>query len=413
MRPKRLSVFENLVWNSIGSFTYLACQWLLTLIVVRESGDMGNAGDLALAISVTNIFYNIACFNVRSYQISDLKAYYKAEDYTGFRIVSCLLSVALCGIYAGAFQYSKEQIAAILAYMIFKVGEAWVDLLHGFEQRQSRMDIGGVSLFARGILSAVSFYITLKFTHNLIWAIIIMALITYAFIAIYDMDKVKQFETINVNIRLANIRKMFLEFLPLTIGGFCSSLGANVPRQALELEMGKESLGIYSTVATPAVIVQVAASYIFNPVLTEFAWLYQQNKKKKFLQLVGKISLILLLLSLASVAGSILLGEWGLKLLYGEHIGEYSYLLLPVIVFTCLNAYVWFLWNLLIILRALKKLLVISFVGLVSCLISMIPLILCFGMNGVSYSLIIYSLVMIALMSLLMIRILNTDIDKG
>lgn len=68
----------------------------------------------------------------------------------------------------------------------------------------------------------------------------------------------------------------------MTVGGFCSSLGANLPRQFLELKLGKESLGIYSTVATPAVIVQVAASYIFNPVLTEFAWLYQQGEKRNF-----------------------------------------------------------------------------------------------------------------------------------
>ena len=203
---------------------------------------------------------------------------------------------------------------------------------------------------------------------------------------------------------------MFFEFLPLTVGGFCSSLGANLPRQFLELKLGKESLGIYSTVATPAVIVQVAASYIFNPVLTEFAWLYQQGEKKKFLKLAGKISLVLVLLSLVSIVGSILLGRWGLSLLYGKYIGKYSYLLLPVIIFTCLNAYVWFLWNLLIILRALKKLLIISFVGLASCVVSMIPMIFFLGMNGVSYSLIIYSIVMILLMLLLMLKILKNGV---
>ena len=63
---KKLSVYENLIWNTIGSFTYLICQWLLTLIVVRVSDGFGNAGNLALAISVTNIFFNLACFNVNN-----------------------------------------------------------------------------------------------------------------------------------------------------------------------------------------------------------------------------------------------------------------------------------------------------------------------------------------------------------
>ena len=93
---KKLSVYENLIWNTIGSFTYLICQWLLTLIVVRVSDGFGNAGNLALAISVTNIFFNLACFNVRPYLISDLENKFSSEQYCSFRIFSCASSVLLC-----------------------------------------------------------------------------------------------------------------------------------------------------------------------------------------------------------------------------------------------------------------------------------------------------------------------------
>ena len=86
---KKLSVYENLIWNTIGSFTYLICQWLLTLIVVRVSDGFGNAGNLALAISVTNIFFNLACFNVRPYLISDLENKFSSEQYCSLRIFSC------------------------------------------------------------------------------------------------------------------------------------------------------------------------------------------------------------------------------------------------------------------------------------------------------------------------------------
>ena len=34
-RPEQLSVKANMLWNSIGSMTYLACQWLTTIVVVR------------------------------------------------------------------------------------------------------------------------------------------------------------------------------------------------------------------------------------------------------------------------------------------------------------------------------------------------------------------------------------------
>jgi len=37
--PAGLFVKANMLWNSAGSITVLACQWLLTIVVVRLSGD--------------------------------------------------------------------------------------------------------------------------------------------------------------------------------------------------------------------------------------------------------------------------------------------------------------------------------------------------------------------------------------
>ena len=405
MKNKRqLSVFENLIWNTVGSFTYLLCQWLLTLIVVRESGDMGNAGDLALAISITNIFFNVACFNVRPYLISDLKNHFSSREYSTFRILSCSGAIILCGIYVGVFHYSQRQMMCIMLYMIYKVGEAWVDLLHGFEQRRSRMDIGGISLFCRGILSVITFYLTLKTTQDINWSVALMAIVTLLFISIYDMPKAMCFEDLLPSFNRHNIILMLVEFLPLTVGAFLSSTGANLPRQVLEAQMGNESLGIYSTVATPAVIVQVAASYIFNPVLTEFAKYYNRNEIRKFTILVLKITMCIVVLAVSSVIGGKLLGRWGLELLYGNKIAKYVDLLIPVIIYTCLNAYVWFFWNLLIIMRKLKTLLLINGMGVILCIISMRKIISMYGMNGVSYVLIGYSIVLTCMMFVVLAR---------
>lgn len=405
MKNKRqLSVFENLIWNTVGSFTYLLCQWLLTLIVVRESGDMGNAGDLALAISITNIFFNVACFNVRPYLISDLKNHFSSREYSTFRILSCSGAIILCGIYVGGFHYSQRQMMCIMLYMIYKVGEAWVDLLHGFEQRRSRMDIGGISLFCRGILSVITFYLTLKTTQDINWSVALMAIVTLLFIFIYDMPQAMCFEDLLPSFNRHNIILMLVEFLPLTVGAFLSSTGANLPRQVLEAQMGNESLGIYSTVATPAVIVQVAASYIFNPVLTEFAKYYNRSEIRKFTILVLKITMCIVVLAVSSVIGGKLLGRWGLELLYGNKIAKYVDLLIPVIIYTCLNAYVWFFWNLLIIMRKLKTLLLINGMGVILCIISMRKIISMYGMNGVSYVLIGYSIVLTCMMFVVLAR---------
>ncbi len=46
--PAQLSVKANMLWNSLGSMTYLACQWLITIVVVRLSSGYEDAGLLSL-----------------------------------------------------------------------------------------------------------------------------------------------------------------------------------------------------------------------------------------------------------------------------------------------------------------------------------------------------------------------------
>lgn len=395
---KKLTIFENVVWNTIGSLTYLICQWLLTLVVVRVSDDMTNAGNLSLAMSVTNIFYSLACFQVRPYLVSDLNNHYKINEYSVFRICTCVASTLMCAIYLCLYGYNRQQFICIMIYMLYKVGEAWVDLLHAYEQRKSRMDIGGISLFVRGIISVVTFGVTLKYTDNLNLSITVMAVCTIGFIIVFDCPISYKFEKYISKIELKRMLKMLLEFFPLAIGSFMSTTAANLPRQILETKMGSEVLGIYSTVATPAIIVQVAATYVFNPVLTKLATLYNENKKKDFVRLIAKISGVLVCISLVCICGAFVLGKWGLELLYGEKVKGHVYLLLPVIYYTCLNAFVMFFWNLLIVMRKLKLLLIIGASGLLVCVSIMSGMISVYEMNGVSYTLIIYSISLILIM---------------
>lgn len=404
MKKKQLSIIENLIWNSAGSFTYLICQWLLTWIIVVYSKDLGNAGNLALAISITNIFFNLACFNIRPYLVSDLKQCYRSEQYSAFRVFTCLASLVLCLAYTGMFGYTTDQLVCVMLYMVFKLGEAWVDLLHGFEQRKMRMDIGGISLFIRGILSVLSFMGGLRLSDSVSIGIVCMIVCTWSFILLYDVPQAGKFENIRPVFTGETIRGMLIEFLPLTIGGVLSSLGPSLPRQLLEAEQGSKALGIYSTVATPAVFVQVAATYVFNPVLTEFASLYQRGEKQRFLKLLFKITAFLLAVSGASLAGGAWLGRWGLTFLYGQRIGDHADLFLPVIIFTCLNAMSWFLWSILIIFRELKALLVINVIGVIVCAVAMFPLISRYGMQGVNYTLILYTCVLLLLMAVLVGR---------
>ena len=186
---KKKSLKSNLIWNSVGSFVYLFCQWLLTLLIVRFSKNFSDAGNFSLAISITNIFYNIACFNVRPYLVSDNTNEYSVDNYTTFRFVTIFLSIIMCAIYLLFFNYSVSQFVCIMLYMMLKVCEAIVDLLHAFEQRKSRMDIGGFSLLCRGIITVVIFTISFLLIHNLNISLVFMVLCNFIFIIIINYKR--------------------------------------------------------------------------------------------------------------------------------------------------------------------------------------------------------------------------------
>lgn len=86
--------------------------------------------------------------------------------------------------------------------MIFKLGEAYVDLLHGIEQREDRMDIGAISLILRGISLIVSFSVILYLTDNINLSIIGMIFITFLIIVFYDIRKCKYFGNIIPEIKI-------------------------------------------------------------------------------------------------------------------------------------------------------------------------------------------------------------------
>ena len=393
----------NFIWNTIGSFTYLFCQWLLTFLVIKLSSNLEDAGNLSLAISITNIFFNISCFNVRPYLVSDKNNEYSIENYTSFRLVTIVISIISCFIYSLFFGYNSQQLLCIMLYMIFKIGEAIVDLFHAFEQKNSRMDIGGISLLVRGIISVLLFTIGMLFFNSINCAILLMVIVTYIFIFTYDLKNVKKFINIKINIKSKRLFDMFLRFLPLAIGTFLLNTACAFPRQMLEKINGSDILGIYATIGTPAVIMQVAASYIYNPLLVTFSDYRNSNNYKKFRSLLFKGIAVLFCLSLVCYIGSLFLSELFLNLLFGAKISNHYQLFSIIIIYTSLSGLCFFLHNILVILRRIKSLLFIYLTGFIICLIISSSLINKYYMNGVSYSLIIFTLVMIIEMFIIII----------
>ncbi len=70
---------RNTLYNSVGSFIYLICQFLLSILVIKL-GSYEDGGVLNLCMSITNIMFTMATFGVRSFMVSD-----RNEKYSHWR----------------------------------------------------------------------------------------------------------------------------------------------------------------------------------------------------------------------------------------------------------------------------------------------------------------------------------------
>lgn len=416
-KEKNLSLAENSFYNTVGSIVYCFCQWLVSSVFVvhfsPEATLVSNTGMLQLAMSVTNIFFSVSMYSMRTYQISDTENRYSDREYIGVRIVTCLIAFFLCTLYAVACGYGINGIACIAFYMIYKLSEAFCDVLHGIDQKNYRMDYVGISFILRGAVTVAVFPTVLYFTENLFVAITAMAVANFAVVAIYDMRATSSFCSVKPKFDGRVILSVLITCFPAMVASSAFTAITTVPRQLLENMHGEEALGYYGTMATPVVIIQVLATSIFNPMLNDLTELYVKKDNSAFLKKLGKSFLLLLAIVAVCVAGIALLGEFAVKLVFGERFAEYTYLMYGMVGCTAVYVVSWMCSNILIIARKLKVCMVASLCGLALSAVSARSFINAFSLNGVSYCVITAYLLHVAICAFVIAKLLKDRRENG
>ncbi len=382
---KKLSVGQNTLFNSAGSLYYLACQWLITVLVVRLSG-YEDAGTLSLCMSITNMFYTLASFGMRDFQVSDYTGKYSPGQYVTTRLLTCTAAAVLCCGFVGLNRgYTGYEAACIILYMLFRVAEALVDTFQAMEQQAERMDYNFISFLLRGTFLLGGFSLILWLTQNLLLAILCITLTSFAVVLLFDFPVGRRLTGFRLTFSFQVSRQLLWECLPLMCNSFLTTAVISVPRSILEGIWGSYIMGIYASIATPATIVQSGAIWLYTPVITVFTRHYARRDARAYYTLYHKIWALLAAAFAVVFVVAGLLGRWGLGLLFDEAVVEYAGLLLPVLGTTALIACAYFLGALITITRKLKVILIGNAVAAVLAAALSLPLIRSFGMNGVNY----------------------------
>ena len=387
--PEPLSIKSNTLWNLIGCIFYLGCQWLTTVLVVIFSTGYENSGALAFAMSIGNMFASISLFKIRTYQVSDIENRFSSSEYIGFRFATITLSMTLSALYLALIVDDSHIVAATLAFLIFKTDETFADVLYGIDQKHGRMDYIGKSQIIRGFATIVGFSAPLVVTGNLFFAIGGMTALCFLTTLLYDLTRASRFGKLGISLTKSRVIALGKACLLPTIANFCATSIVSVARQRYGIFAGDQMLGIYASIATPAVLIQAGATYLYSPLLGSLAKTMLLEDSARFKR---KFILVMLGLFATMTVATIVLTLCGpsvLKVVFGSGITDYTWTFPFALTATTSIATLLYVNDILIVARDNGTQIVANALALTITACASDALIRFFGMNGVNLTIIL------------------------
>lgn len=393
----KLDMKSSIIWNTVGSVFYQGCLWLITVLVVRLSTGYQNSGSLAFAMSIGNIYYALGTYTMRTYQVADVENKYTASNYIALRTITVFGALVGCVTYGLIASPSKTTVMTVMAFLFFKADEAFVNVLYGIDQKASRLDYAGKSQLIRGIIVVAIFTAGMVATKSLALSLLAVFLCCLCVTFTYDLPHVgKLVSSIKPTITGERAILLLKTLLPTVAGNVVAGMVVSLARQYYGIVYGEEALGIYASVATPCVIVQVLAQNLYTPMIGPVAEAFHSKNSRGIkiavFKLVGSVLGVAVLMTVALIPASGLL----LKSLYGDGILPYASVLPFALVVTTEIALVSVITDLLITFGDMRKTFFVSVIALVGMAASIIPSTKLFDMNGINLSLVCgYSLALL------------------
>ena len=268
--------------------------------------------------------------------------------------------------------------------MLIRVAEGIVDVLYGEDQKLDRYDLIGKSFIFRGVGIVAAFTAGMAATGDLLTAIVLMAACSLMIAVFFDCRKTGRLEEIRPAPLSPKVRQLLKRCAPIVVYSFLLSAMNLTAKSVLQQMEGTENLGIYSSMASPTLVVQVFASVAFSPFLPRLSRLIEAGNYSRLRSAMRKVYLFFLGLAAVVQLGAMLLGRWGLNLLFGESILAHYALFYPIVWCTVLMACIYTMGSVLIALRQIKFLFWGMIADYLLCAALARPCIVRFGMNGAS-----------------------------
>lgn len=389
MKCKKRDFIWNLIGTSINSFNSL-----FFMIVINHINLKSEAGVFTYAYSLICLFFILATFYNRVYQISKSDKF-SSKDFILYRVLSSILTVIIVFLFSIINRYNLFKLSVIMLICLFRMIEAISDAVYGVLQYKGYLYKSGISLSLKGLIGLIGFTLVDYFTKSITLALISLIILNLAFFYFYDYKNVKEY--LSGKVSFNNILLILKETLPIFIYSFLAMYVANICKYMLDYFDTEEAQNIFGIIFMPSTVIGLCSAYIVVPIITSLNDLLKSKKYKEFNKLVSKMMIILVGVGVVAIIAAYVLGIPILNILYGMDLGDYKNLLLLVLVgatfYTLANVYS----QVLILLNVHKmQTLIYVVMSIVSTLICYF-LISNYKLSGSVYSYVIFMFILLIL----------------
>ena len=308
---------KNFVWNILGT-GFNSFNSLFFLIIVTRINGQTEAGVFSIAFAVALTLYTIAYYSGRLMQVTDTKNIVSDKDYIGNRILTCVVTMAIAVVFAICIKgYRDEKLFACIMLCLYKVTEAFAEVLDGIMQKNELLYKSGQSLFAKSFIGILTFTVTDIITKNLIISIISAIIVNVIIIICFDIivshKLIKSDDRYNFNHIIGILKTDFFVFA----NSFAGIYVLNAPKYSIDKYGNDDMQAMFGYIIMPATVIVLFAQFFLMPFLNKLRMLYGDRKMKEFIRLSNMIKLAVFLFGIIVVVCGYLIGPEILKIIYG------------------------------------------------------------------------------------------------
>lgn len=390
---------KNFIWNTIG-ITFNSFNSLFFLIIVNRIISSEQGGIFSYAFSLVCLFYIIALYYNRTYQISDINSEFSNNQYITNRYISSIVSIVFIIIFSIINNFNYYKTILIILLMLYKVEEAIADCFHGFIQKKEQLYYVGMSLFYKAIFSLILFFITICYTKNICISVFYIVLVNFIGL-IYDIQKYKKLYDERIKLDFSNVFKLLKNAFSLFVFSFLIIFINNCQKYVAVYFVNNQLQNVLGIIIMPATMLTLCGQYLISPYLTKFAKLNKNKDMINFKKLLLKLLLVFVILGLIILCIAFLLGIPVLNIIYGINLNNYKLSFLLIIIASIFYAISTIISNCLTVLKRNNEQLIIYIISSLLSLLVSIVLISKFKVNGAAYAYLITMIIHFILSTIL------------